>query len=144
MVLTATQQHNSWVLYLAIKNYQTYNDMWLVSVKLVEIKQGLLSKNPAWLGLQKWLLLTPTVDTTKNDFISVTIICTQCGRKKGTNFFVCVFLVLDRNWWIFSHTLFYKLQFRVFNFGKCWEFYSDSDIKRFMFTSQVMKLMITC
>ena len=37
----------------------------------------------------------------------------------------------------------YKIQFRVFNFGIRWEFCSDSDIKNFMFTSQVIKLMIT-
>ena len=45
---------------------------------------------------------------------------------------------------IFSHTFRnYKLQFCAFIFGIRWELCSDSDIKRFMFTSQVMKLMIT-
>ena len=34
-------------------------------------------------------------------------------------------------------------KFRVFNFGMRREFCSDSDIKRFMFTRQVMKLIIT-
>jgi len=53
MVLTATQQHNSWVLYLAIKNYQTYNDTWLMSVKLVEITARITIKKSSLTGLAK-------------------------------------------------------------------------------------------
>jgi len=37
----------------------------------------------------------------------------------------------------------YKLRFCVFNFGMRSEVCSDSDSKHFMFTSQLMKLMIT-
>ena len=60
--------------------------------------------------------------------------------------FFCVHLLTETGYF-FTHIrpkkCIYKVQFRVFNFSMRWEFCSDADTKHFMFTSQVMKLMIT-
>ena len=70
------------------------------------------------------------------------------GRKKQPIFYYVHLFSTWQKLMNFSHTLSlrklnYKLQFCVFNFGMCWEFCSDSDIKHFMFTGQVVKLMNT-
>ena len=60
-------------------------------------------------------------------------------RQKKELIFFCVHLF--STWQKLVNLSLYKLQFRVHNFGMRWEFWRDNDIKHFIFTSQVMKLM---
>jgi len=73
---------------------------------------------------------------------------TPWGRKKNRFFCAHLFSYLTETEEFFTYIRLkesrsIKLQFRLFNFGMRKEFCSDSDIEHYMFTSQVMKLMIT-